>query len=244
VFNDRARFELTFTEVPALDLKIVPYAFVNTETGKTYPAPDDQASFKAIADTVMSAFPVSTVTLSIRTPITVECPPQLDQVLYAVIDLRQTDGAPASQIYYGVGGNILEMHYAGLSWPYWPYKRTSVGHSLDIRTAQHEIGHNLGLIHSCSDPNYPYPGGSTGEYGLDTSSKQVYTPANTKDIMGTDCPHNPDLLLRWFSDYNYRILYADQLAHGAPVQAPVSDSPPVRGGFDIDGTLRWCQSQR
>jgi hypothetical protein len=242
VFNDRAEFELTFTEVPALDLKIVPYAFVNTETGMTYQAPDDQASFKAIADAVVSAFPVSTVTLSIRTPITVEGPPQLDEVLYAVIDLRQTDGAPASQIYYGVGGNILEMYYAGLSWPYLPYKRTSVGRSLDIRTAQHEIGHNLGLIHSCSDPNYPYPGGSIGEYGLETSSKQVYTPANTKDIMGTDCPYNPDFSLRWFSDYSYRILYEDQLMNGAPVQASVSDSPPVWVGFDIDGSLLRRQS--
>jgi hypothetical protein len=67
----------------------------------------------------------------------------------------------------------------------------------------HEIGHNFGLRHapcgnpSGPDPNYPYPGGVIGSWGLDLPSLALKLPSVHRDLMSYCSPE-------WISDHNYQ----------------------------------------
>ena len=67
--------------------------------------------------------------------------------------------------------------------------------------AAHELGHNFGRSHApCGgvaspDPNYPYAGGVTGQWGYDLVAGTLKPPTNT-DLMGY-CGNT------WISDYTY-----------------------------------------
>lgn len=70
-------------------------------------------------------------------------------------------------------------------------------------TLAHELGHNFGRRHVlCQgnetdiDKNYPYPGGSIGQFGLDIPAYTLYPPTQYADIMSY-CPN------LWISDYTY-----------------------------------------
>ena len=74
-------------------------------------------------------------------------------------------------------------------------------------TLVHELGHNFGRRHVlCAgiepnpDPNYPYPGGSIGQFGLDVAEGVLFDPANTFDYMSYCFP-------RWTSDYTFWNVY-------------------------------------
>lgn len=66
----------------------------------------------------------------------------------------------------------------------------------------HELGHNLGLAHAdCGhpdgpDPDFPYPNGQIGTWGLDVVNEVPYHPVDTYDIMSYCQP-------KWISDYMF-----------------------------------------
>jgi hypothetical protein len=80
----------------------------------------------------------------------------------------------------------------------------------DQPTLLHEIGHGYGFEHTpCgsagdTDPRYPtyepYPSASIGEYGLDISNGNMFSPQTTSDYMSY-CP------LRWMSLYQHNRLW-------------------------------------
>lgn len=158
-----------------------------------------------------------------------------DSLLDKLAILKSSDGSPASEVYYGLipildssgnswwYGGILGYGYVGP--PAYSGPRAAIGLASGFIkllnytvegevTAAHEIGHNLGRLHApCgnpadTDPSYPYSGGVIGQFGLDTSSLQIYAPSTNYDIMGY-CDNV------WVSDYNYAAMMQSQISYGA-----------------------------
>jgi hypothetical protein len=160
------------------------------------------------------------------------------RLLNLLTSLKQTEGAPAGQVYFGLvphtnsRGDRIPSSIGGVGWI---GLRVSVGFDDGGYTAAHEIGHNFGLPHApCGpvgdpDPYFPYAYASIGQYGYDVLSNDIINPGvpeYTKDIMSYCWPE-------WFSDYNYRKLYDDQLAHGATIiESADSHSLFIRVTFD------------
>jgi hypothetical protein len=121
------------------------------------------------------------------------------KVLSQVDALRAADGS--SRYYFGVVSPPYNSGIAGIGYI---TGQTALGwdkNGADL-VAAHEWGHNWGRSHSpCgsgisgTDPNYPYPGGSIGVYGLDVAALSLKPPTYT-DIMGY-CNNE------WISDYTY-----------------------------------------
>lgn len=92
----------------------------------------------------------------------------------------------------GVAGYGFVPGRAAVGWDYLPSGRN---------VAAHELGHNFSRFHApCggvagADPDFPYAGGTIGQYGYDLSTSTLRPPSSF-DLMGY-CG-NP-----WISDYNY-----------------------------------------
>jgi hypothetical protein len=133
------------------------------------------------------------------------CTPNWVALNAAVQAQRVADGNRTDVLYYGlmaVGipmGPIIGCNSGGVS----------TGSNGDGVTMAHELGHACGLPHApCGtpgDPNYPAyepydpantPQASIGEYGLDISTGNIFSPATFKDMMAYCGP-------RWISLYNY-----------------------------------------
>jgi len=100
-------------------------------------------------------------------------------------------------VHIGYGSGVAGLGYVGFP--------TAMGYDRDFdrsRVMAHELGHNWGRLHSpCGtpsnvDPNYPYPNGIIGAYGIDMLNGILKDPS-FPDIMGY-CG-DP-----WISDYTYR----------------------------------------
>ena len=137
-------------------------------------------------------------------------------LLDAFATVRADDGAPFDAYYFGAfapapsydeycGGQCIEGLGYVVSDAEDAASRAAVG--LDFpellqQVAPHEVGHGHGRRHTpCGatadiDPNYPYPNGVIGSWGLDVETKTVVDPKANFDIMGYCVPY-------WISDYNY-----------------------------------------
>jgi hypothetical protein len=142
------------------------------------------------------------------------------QLLTDLTALHNLEDSAGSKHYYGLvnsyaahkcgNGCITGIGYLGGHGAY----RTAAGWSgwgngteAAAETLVHELGHNFGRGHvhctgreSNPDPNYPYPGGGIGQYGLDPVSGLFYRPDQYADFMSYCDPS-------WTSDYTYWNIY-------------------------------------
>jgi hypothetical protein len=237
--NNQRSTSLAFNDVPPLDLKIVPIAFTQTPSGPYFPP----VSTDPVSDFVRRTFPLSGINLSYRAPMpfsgNLSDGNDWLRLLNELTNLKDSDGAPDSQVYYGliptrdINGLIHYYNIGGIGWLGY---RAAVGLDNLYNVGAHEIGHTFGRLHApcgdvaSSDPGYPYAGASIGNYGIDVYSNVLISPVApdyAKDLMSY-C--NPP----WVSDYTYIGLYNDQRAHGLVAARAVPAKPVllVRARFD------------
>jgi hypothetical protein len=221
---------LEFLAVPRLDLTIVPVQYTHTPNGRTYPAPTRDT----VSDWVMRAYPIPGINVRLRAPVAftgdLRRGDEWERLLDLITDVKLSDGAPSSRVYYGlipIASGSDRWFSSGIAGIGWVGLRASVG--LDLtgssdaagRLAAHEIGHNLGRFHApcgvSGDPRqpFPYPNASIGPgvYGLDISQARVWSPVapdDTKDLMSYCQP-------QWVSDFTYQGLLNNQRIYGASV---------------------------
>lgn len=246
--NNRLTRMIEFLSVPPLDLTIVPIQYTHTPNGRTYPAPMRDT----ISDWIMRAYPISSVNVRLRAPISftgdLRSGGEWERLLNLITAIWRTDGAPSSRVYYGlvpIASGSDRWFSSGIAGIGWIGLRTSVG--LDLTSpadaagqlAAHEIGHNLWRYHApcgvSGDPQQPFPyaNGSIGPdvYGLDISRARVWSPGapdNTKDLMSYCQP-------QWVSDFTYQGLLSNQRVYGASVTR-VGSGYLVRAVLEEDGS--------
>jgi hypothetical protein len=228
--NNSLTQTLEFLTVPRLDLTIVPVQYTHTPNGRTYPAPTRDT----VSDWVMRAYPIPGINVRLRAPVAftgdLRSGNEWERLLDLITDVKLSDGAPSSRVYYGlipIANGSDRWFSSGIAGIGWVGLRASVG--LDLtgstdaagRLAAHEIGHNLGRFHApcgvSGDPRQPFPysNASIGPdvYGLDISRARVWSPVapdNTKDLMSYCQP-------QWVSDFTYQGLLNNQRIYGASV---------------------------
>lgn len=231
--NNSSQLNLSFTDLPPLDVKIVPINYFHTSGSEVQYYPAQSSDY--FSDDVLKMFPLHDTIVSFHTPVNfygdLTNSGEWSNLLSQLTSLKLSEGALESQVWYGA---IPVEDTAGNSWRItgpaglgWIGYRVALGlydsttyHVNGGNIAAHEIGHNLGREHSpCGvtnyDPNYPYANGVIGQYGMDVLLQNLiqYT---IPDIMSYCTPN-------WISDYTYAGLFYDQAQNGSASAAPKSE---------------------
>jgi len=248
--NNTSSLTLNFNSIPSLDVKIIPiHYYHHGNPNDYYPA----VSQDIISNDVWNIYPVDNVNISFHSPKTyygnLNDVDDWIYILNAVTNMKQSEGAPDSQIWYGLlpveddrGDTWFNGGVLGLGWF---GDRVSIGladyssYGIDGGiTAAHEFGHNLGRKHApCGnpadpDPDYPYSNGIISQFGFNLSQLTII-PNTYKDIMSYCSPE-------WVSDYTYLGLYNDQRTHGGSMpQGELVESIFVRASLDQDGQAKF-----
>jgi hypothetical protein len=249
--NNAITQRLTFTQVPPLNVKIIPIRYTHNPNGRTYAAPTQDI----ISSWIFKTYPIHQIVISWHAPynFTGDLMKTDDwlRLLNEITALKKSEGAPNGQIYYGLvppSDSSSTWFHGGVAGIGWVGSRTSVGMnsaSTAGQIAAHEIGHNMGMMHTpCGSPSgldasYPYSDGSIGQFGIDVSTGQLFS-SSTKDVMSYCNP-------KWISDYTYKALYRSQVQYGAAMaftqtaveypSMPVQRSLLVRAQGGTDGDL-------
>ena len=148
--------------------------------------------------------------------------------------LRAAEGSPRN--YFGIvktsyNGGIAGISYIG--------GNASLGYdgSSETEIISHELGHAWGRSHApCgingnTDPNYPYPFGNIGVYGMDVSTTTLYPPS-TAEVMSYCHP-------QWISDYTYTGVYNWRVGHPSAPDFVHADLQPciIVWGRIVDGRV-------
>lgn len=241
-----------------LKVQIVPVKWDADGSGRVPDtSPDSLEIYRAA---LFGMYPVTEVQITVREAWSWTAPVTADgtgweELLTAVVDLRNTDKAPNDVYYYGLfKPNETFWKYcqkgcvAGLSGllrdPSDAFSRGSIGLGYgedSSKTMAHEIGHAHGRAHApCGDAagidrKFPYPGGEIGVYGFDQVESKLID-LTYSDVMGYCYPV-------WVSDYTYKALY-DRVSYVTKVGANIitTADAPTRWRFvhiGRDGKLSW-----
>lgn len=257
-------FEDIGTELSGkLKIVLVPVRYDADGSGRL---PDlGPAQLELYKKTMMAWYPASEIELTTRAPYPWST--RIDrngsgfqEVLRAMLQLRQQDNAERDVYYYGVfspsasftsycqGGCVT-----GLSTIVdrdTPSMRASIGLGFAGRqsaeTMAHEIGHAHGREHApCGgaqgvDRSYPYQGASIGVWGYDIFDKTFIAPSKGRDMMGY-CSN------QWVSDYTYGALFdrmsmvnvAKHVAAAPLMSRPVAKKSYLIATVDGTGAIAW-----
>jgi hypothetical protein len=221
--------------VPAFNLRFVPVKqSVNDLTGQV-----SNANKTALADLTARMHPLGSTAVSVRSTFVTDAPVLVSndsngawsRILNETYALRNADGYQGN--YVAIVPATYNSGIAGLGYigapaaVAWDKAASAPG------VIAHELGHNFGRYHApCGgpaspDPNYPYPNGSIGNWGLDLPAMTLKAPGTYKDLMSY-C--NPD----WISDYNY---VAVMDFRGSAADVARSDVTPAREGLLVWGRI-------
>ena len=206
-------------------------------------------------------YPAKKVEITVRAPYAYSSPIDAggsgwSEVLQALTNLRESDGAPSDVYYFGAfapassfdsycsGGCVTGL--SGLiTDPSDTFGRASVGvgytGDVSAETMAHEVGHAHGRSHAdCGgasgiDPSYPYGGAGIGSWGYDITSKSLLSPTKYTDMMGYCNPV-------WVSDYTYGALFKRMAYVAAHPMIVRPAGAPARWrfvGVAADGSLKW-----
>ena len=213
-------------EVPPLNIRLVPVR--QNRSGAT------GAAAETLFDMFRSLWPLRLINADVRQPLVIDYAigtQNFDDWIRLVTDVemvRQMEGGPT--YYYGLVRTSGTSGVLGLAngIP----ARTAIGvdegsdfgPELSRETFAHEMGHVLGLRHApCGgaagpDPNYPFPDGTMGSWGVDIPNSRLIPPSGF-DIM-TYC--RPP---QWVSAYHFtKVLdFRRQNPQGAQVTGPTTD---------------------
>jgi len=219
-----------FTVAPALNMIVLPVIYKPFPTDNTFLPEIGNLAYLTWMPTKVLPIPVATYQIHIPYfyfPTTSEL--NLDnstgagwlQLLLELTSIHNLEDPTGTLNYYGVV-NSFDAHgcdygcisgvsnlgatgglLTGVGWSGY-----GAGTNEASRTLVHELGHNFGRAHvNCSgiepkpDLNYPYPGGSIGQWGLDVMEGILYDPEIFADYMS----YCPDV---WTSDYTYWNIYS------------------------------------
>lgn len=170
-------------------------------------------------------------------------------LLDQLTDLRDSDGAPDDQYYYGIhdadGGGLLGLGWIGGASDVWSRTAIGVGWTGDTapETAVHELGHNHGRDHApcgvSGDSNYPHSGASIGVWGYRPSDKKLLDPSDYVDFMSYCSP-------TWISDYQFKAIFnrIKQVDQSAKVYFPPElQNQQWERIKIIDGQVEWKEAK-
>ncbi len=189
------RLALEVTEVPPLDLTLVPFLWTSNPDWALADYAAGLSSDDELFRMTRETLPVGDFHLNVREPVWTSVESEAKNtisILVEVFVVRVMDGARG--------------HYMGIL-----PARERVGvavipgsiavAALNGHTIAHELGHNMNLGHApCGgpagvDPDYPYVDGTTGAWGYDVLSGSLVSPRNF-DLMSYCLPG-------WISDFHF-----------------------------------------
>ncbi len=217
------RLALEVTEVPPLDLTLVPFLWTwnPDRTLADYAAglSSNDELFRLTRETL----PVGDLHLTVREPVWTSVASEAKNTISMLVEVfvvRILDGAQGH--YMGILPASERVGVAVIP--------GSIGVSaLNGRIIAHELGHNMNLRHApCGgpaglDPDYPYVDGTTGAWGYDLLSGSLVSPRN-HDLMSY-CPPG------WISDYHF----VKALVYRRSLETPV----PAARAASATNLLLW-----
>ncbi len=232
---ETGRMAIEAREMPALDLKLIPFLWAEDPDSVVLEAVDgmarDPEGHGLLHDTRV-LLPVNDIRVTAHEPV-VSTSNHAHDLGWQTEGIRILEGGEGhymgmmSGAVTGAAGVAIVGGRASFSIP-------------DSKIMAHELGHNMSLRHApnCGYPSthdqwYPYPRGWTGAWGYDFRGERVMS-AYRKDVMSYCNPH-------WISDYHFTNAFLYRLRDdGAPSRvraAAQTTSLLLWGGVDADGQL-------
>jgi hypothetical protein len=234
-----------------LHLVLVPLAWNSDGSGRLPDVSDGW--LMRVRALLTSLYPLTDVRIDVHDPVpwsgglTWSGSVDFGDVNAMLIDLRETDRAPAGAYYYALAAPEADFDsYCGRSCVTGQSYVVDDPADSDFRvgsgvgfgtedsawTLAHELGHEHGRYHapcdtSGADSDYPYAGAELGVWGYDRRSGTFFEPSSSTDFMGYCEP-------QWTSDYTWRALFERTVAVSA-LALPRRDVVlvRVRGGVPL-----------
>lgn len=233
---EQGRIAMDVRELPALDLTMVPYLWVDGPDHTVLSEIDGLTPESDLMRPTRDLLPVKDFQLAVHAPVWTSVDPVSDNVGVLGPELEAIYAVEGATGYYmgifrlqGPQGGLLGIA-AGIP----SYLSLSV---LDPFVIAHELGHNLNLFHApCGgaggpDPHYPYDDGSIGVSGYDMINESLVSP-QTWDLMSYCEP-------MWISDYSFTRALAHRMKLGEvmPPAYAAAKGLLLWGGLDENGEL-------